>query len=270
MKNFIVVTNTYERTKRVTESIIEQFEEAGFCHVKENPDFVLVLGGDGTFLDACHKISYSSDILCIGINFGTLGYFLDISNHQIRELIEYLKKTPKEELLIEEIHLLQAKFFQKEKKDPIIKYATNEIVLLGDLFAKFDIHLSTDNGFVQDVSTSTFMVSTSTGSTGISKSNDGPIMLGEYPLLIASLNLPICHSKVKNFIPNSLIYSNFTVDIIENYQKLRISLDGKEVKDMDVNAIERIELAISNNRIKKLNFCRLERGAKIREKMIRD
>ena len=270
MKNFIVVTNTYERTKRGTETIIEQFEKEGFCYVDENPDFVLVLGGDGTFLDACKKINYNSDILCIGINFGNLGYFLDISNHQIRELIEYLKKTPKEDLLIEEIYLLQVKIFQREKKEPIIKYATNEIVFLGDLFAKFDIHLSTDNGFAQDVSTSTFMVSTSTGSTGISKSNNGPIMLGEYPLLIASLNLPICHSKVKNFISNSLIYSNFTVDIIENYHKLRISLDGKEIKDIDIDTIERIELSIGNNKIKKLNFCRLERGAKIREKMIRD
>ncbi len=267
MKKFIVINNDYERTRKVVDYIIFQFEKAGFEKVNENPDFVLILGGDGTFLDACKAVNYDSKILYVGINFGNLGYLLDISNTQIEELIEYLSKTPEDELKVEYINLLEATFY--DGKNSKVLYATNEIMLLGKRLSRIDLQISTDNGFSQKVSTSNLIVSTSTGSTGINKSNGGPIMLFEYPILIASLNLAIQNSRTQNFISNPLIYSNFYIEILNRYNNLEISMDNKGIEDViDVTNLKSINLKVSNKKIKKLNFSSQERGAKIKEKMI--
>lgn len=270
MKNFIVVSNDYERTKKFVDYIIMEFEKSGFVRLDDNPDFVLILGGDGTFLDACKKIDYNPNILCVGINFGNLGYFLDVTNNQISELIDYLKRTPEEGLNLEYYNLLEAEFIL-EDNESIICYAINEIMFLGNKLARIDLGLGTDNGFYQKVSTSHMIVSTSTGSTGINKSNFGPIMLAEYPLLITSFNLAISNNKTGNFITNPLIYSSFNIDILNNFGNFVITLDNKDIQEIeDVRKIKTINLRISEKRIKKLNFLNQKRGSKIREKMIKE
>ena len=140
MKNFIVVSNDYERTKKFVDYIIMEFEKSGFVRLDDNPDFVLILGGDGTFLDACKKIDYNPNILCVGINFGNLGYFLDVTNNQISELIDYLKRTPEEGLNLEYYNLLEAEFIL-EDNESIICYAINEIMFLGNKLARIDLGL---------------------------------------------------------------------------------------------------------------------------------
>lgn len=269
MKKFLVVYNDYDRTKAFVDYIVYRFEKAGFTRVTFDPDFVLILGGDGTFLDACKKIGYDPNILCIGLNFGNLGYFLDVSHNQVDELLNYILKTPKESLNVEYYNILEAKFLFESGRDPLILHSINEIMFLGKQLARMDLKISTDNGFYQKVSTSHMIVSTSTGSTGINKSNFGPIMLEEYPLLITSFNLAISNSKTENFIANPLIYSSFNIDILNKYGNFEITLDNKEIPGIeDVRDITRVELKISDKKIKKLNFLNQKRGAKIREKMI--
>lgn len=268
MQKFIVVNNDYERTKKVVDYIVYQFEQAGFVRVEKDPDFVLILGGDGTFLDACKQIGYSSDILCVGINFGNLGYLLDISNTQIEELIRYLVETSEEDLNIEYINLLEAKFHFYKRKEVLTLYATNEVTFLGNNLSRIDLRISTDNGFSQEMSVSNMFVSTSTGSTGINKSNFGPIMLDEYPLLIASFNLAISNSKTGIFISNPLIHSCFNIDILNSFGKMNVLFDFKDLPEIeDIDEIKRIELKISDKKIKKLNFTGQKRGTKICAKM---
>lgn len=271
MKSFVVINNDYERTRKVVDYIVYQFEKAGYVKVDKDPDFALILGGDGTFLDACKKINYDSNILCIGINFGNLGYLLDISNTQIENLLKYLSDTSEEELEIEYINLLEAKFYFQSSKNELTLYATNEIMFLGKRMSRLDLVISTDNGFSQRVSTSNMIVSTATGSTGINKSNFGPVMLAEYPLLITSFNLAISNSKTGNFISNPLIYSSFDVDILNRYGNLDITLDAKDILEIkDISDVTRVEIKISDKKIKKLNFTAQQRGSKIRDKLIGD
>lgn len=269
MKNFIVVNNDYERTRKVVDYIIYQFEKAGFVKVEKDPDFALILGGDGTFLDACKKIGYDSNILCIGINFGNLGYLLDISNTQIENLLKYLRETSEEDLNVEYVNLLEAKFYFHSSDKILTLYATNEIAFFGNRLSRIDLRVSTDNGFSQKVSVSNMFVSTATGSTGINKSNFGPVMLDEYPLLITSFNLAISNGKTDNFISNPLIYSSFNIDILNRYGNLDITLDFKDISEIeDLADVKRVELKVSDKKIKKLNFNAQRRGSKIREKMI--
>lgn len=269
MKKFLLVNNDYDRTKAFVDYIVYRFEQAGFVRVESDPDFVLILGGDGTFLDACKKIEYNSDILCIGLNFGNLGYFLDVSHDQIDELLNYLLKISPKNFNIGYYNLLEAKFIFHSDRKPLILHALNEIMFLGKRLSRMDLKISTDNGFCQKVSTSHMIVSTSTGSTGINKSNFGPIMLEEYPLLITSFNLAISNSMTGNFITNPLIYSSFNIDILNRYGSFEITLDNKEIHEIeDVRDVKRVELKISDKKIRKLNFLNQKRGAKIRSKMI--
>ncbi len=271
MKKFIVVNNTYEETKKIVEYIVYRFEKAGFQRVKKDPDFVLVLGGDGTFLDACERVNYNSKVLFVGINFGNLGYLLDVSNTQIEELIQYLANCKEEELRVDEIKLLEVKVHYNDTSRCSYFYATNDICFYGNNFSKNLFRISTDNRFSQEALASGLLIATPTGSTGMSKSNSAPIILSDEALLVLSYILPIHNAHTKDFIPNPLIYHMFSIELLNTYGNLNITIDGKMQEELALNSqsIKRVDVKIGDKKIRRLNFSSKTFGEKIVEKMIR-
>lgn len=136
----------------------------------KNSDFLISIGGDGTFLSTAKLVS-SSNIPIIGVNLGKLGFLAETSVEQMSKFIsDILKKKYK----IEERTILQA-WSQKAKTKKI--FGLNEIVIRQSKTVRtIEIQAYFNNQLVISYLADGLIVSTPTGSTGYALSSGGPIV----------------------------------------------------------------------------------------------
>ncbi len=148
--------------------VLETYEQL----LRENPDFVFTLGGDGTILRAITLIR-DSGIPILGFNLGRLG-FLAIAEKE--NITSDLDKLVQGRFSIQERSMLKL-----EINDDIFgetpfalnditfhKYATSSVVV---------IHTWVDDMYLNSYWADGLIIATPTGSTGYSLSCGGPIIL---------------------------------------------------------------------------------------------
>lgn len=165
--------------------------------VKHLADFMLSLGGDGTFLESVAFIE-ESNIPVLGINFGRLGFLANISTEDIDDAIEMLLSG---RFSVEKRSLLQVVIDQ----NPFLSfpYGLNDITLQKKDSSMITVNAYIDNEFLCTYQADGLIVSTPTGSTAYSLSVGGPIVS---PLLSSFLISAIAphHLTVRPFvIPDS-------------------------------------------------------------------
>jgi NAD+ kinase len=159
--------------------LIEMFNDLE--NLKELPDLVLSVGGDGTFLETMLKVR-SFGIPIAGVNTGRMGFLANISEDEIAHSIDLLSEG--RYILVERslIEITQPDgFFDKESST-----ALNEVTI-----QKADPRMITINVFVDGIHLNTYwadglIVSTATGSTAYNLSVGGPILSPEDESLIIS------------------------------------------------------------------------------------
>jgi NAD+ kinase len=159
--------------------LIEMFNDLE--SLKELPDLVLSVGGDGTFLETMLKVR-SFGIPIAGVNTGRMGFLANISEDEISHSIDLL--TEGRFKLVERslIEITQPdSFFDKESST-----ALNEVTI-----QKADPSMITINVYVDGIHLNTYwadglIVSTATGSTAYNLSVGGPILSPEDESLIIS------------------------------------------------------------------------------------
>jgi len=153
-------------------------------------DLVVVIGGDGTLLDAGRSLA-ATGVPILGVNQGRLGFLVDVRPEDIRETLtallrgEYISET---RLLFEATVRHQA----GEVAGPLL--AVNDVVirnLMAIRMLEFETWLSRDDGweFISHHRADGIIVSTPTGSTAYALSSGGPVM---HPALDAVAVVPIC------------------------------------------------------------------------------
>jgi NAD+ kinase len=159
--------------------IAEQF--SNLSDLKDLPDMVLSVGGDGTFLETVLKVK-DLGIPVAGVNTGRMGFLANIPGEEIGNSIDLLCKN---EFEIIERSLLQitgpSGLFEGE---PSI--ALNEITI-----QKSSVSMITINVYVDDVYLNTYwadglIISTATGSTAYNLSVGGPILSPDDESMIIS------------------------------------------------------------------------------------
>ena len=106
MKKFSIVAKDDRESLLVAKDIQRKLFNGAMSYSEKCPDLVCVVGGDGAFLTAVHKyINQLDSVAFVGINTGTLGFFIDYTVDQIDKFIDdILNKEPE----IERRRLLQA------------------------------------------------------------------------------------------------------------------------------------------------------------------
>lgn len=188
--------------------------------IPEDTDCVIVLGGDGTVLEAARGMRGRS-IPMIGVNMGTLGYLTEIEPSALEESLERLIAG---DYVRESRMMLQGRITFPDgsiKKD----WALNDIIISrrGPLqIIKFNIYV---NGqFLNNYSADGMIVTTPTGSTGYNLSAGGPLIEPGARLIMMT---PVCPHSLNQ---RSLVLS--PEDIIEI--EIPRSRDGGE-QTVDVN-----------------------------------
>lgn len=153
--------------------------------IPKTVECLLVLGGDGTLLQAAMETLYL-DIPLIGINLGTLGFLAEVDRINLDEALMQLidGKWQQEE------RMMLSGTVKRSDKEPKKAHALNDIVLTrsGSLrIVTYDIYV---NGqYLNSYHADGIIVSTPTGSTGYNMSAGGPIVEPGAKLMLIT---PIC------------------------------------------------------------------------------
>jgi len=238
MKHFLIYTNkNKDRDLEMTNRIKDYLENRGQkvslrvkdadwkSRSKEEPeevspdiDCMIVLGGDGTVLQAARETK-KNHIPIIGVNLGTLGYMTEIEPAHLEEALDRLIQGEYEQ---ESRMMLTGKVYTAGAEEE--GWALNDIVISrrGSLqIIKFNIYV---NGqFLNSYQADGMIVTTPTGSTGYNLSAGGPIIEPKARLIMLT---PIC--------PHSL---NRTSIILSPEDVIEIEIpEGKEGKMQTVDA----------------------------------
>lgn len=202
MKNFYIITNLQKDPDwEITGKIVEYLKnQSCVCTVREGGDrienseyhytdpnlipegveCIIVLGGDGTLLQAARDLVHRQIPLC-GINMGTLGYLAEINKQAIYPALDQMIMDDYE---IEDRMMLKGSVYHRGQlvgED----IALNDIVIGREgpmRVVRFKNYVNDE--YLNSYNADGIIVATPTGSTGYSLSAGGPIISPEARMIM--------------------------------------------------------------------------------------
>lgn len=214
-----------ERTffRYITSALGMEVEESGvFDNYNFDVDFVISIGGDGTFLRAASMVGSKATPI-IGVNTGRLGFLADIHpdeiDHAIAEIVDgHYAVEPHAVIMV-------------EADGEIIEgspFALNDIaVLKRDNAAMISVRTCINGEYLVTYQADGLIVSTPTGSTAYGLSNGGPIIVPDADILCLTPVAP--HSlNVRPIVIND--DSEITLEVESRSHNFLVAIDGRSEK----------------------------------------
>ncbi len=188
--------------------------------IKGKADYMVSLGGDGTFLDSVALVQ-ESNIPIMGVNFGRLGFLANISIPEMNNAIDLLfagKYNVEKRSMLEVVS--ETKFFQ------YFPYGLNDFTIQKSGTAMLNINTYIDNEYLSTYWADGLIISTPTGSTAYSLSVGGPIVNPNLSAFILSAIAPH-HLTVRPLvIPDT---STLRLEASGRDGQVLLSLDSRNV-----------------------------------------
>ena len=138
---------------------------------EQNPEYVVVLGGDGTFLGA-ERAHYKLGVPFVGVGFGRVNFLLNRSAGSPKEFVENLRKK---EWITFPIHGIKAQLITKHGEEKGIAF--NDVYLKSlDPTHVVRLELRTKEYAQLDIVGDGVIVATPQGSTAYNRSAGGTIL----------------------------------------------------------------------------------------------
>ncbi len=168
-------------------------------------DLVIVVGGDGTLLNAARSLA-EHDVALLGVNLGHLGFLTDISPDCMTRCLDAILAGDFQE---EKRCLLHAAIMH-EGEVVTESNAFNDVVIhKWDIARMIEMETSINGVYVNTIRADGLIVATPTGSTAYALSGGGPIL---YPNLEALVLVPICPHTMSN--RPIVVHSSSTIEVV--------------------------------------------------------
>lgn len=276
---FYIITNMekdigFEFTKKVCEYIkgkgqecsyqlplddTLQYNSADIKRVPKETDVIIVMGGDGTLIQAARDLSRLS-IPILSVNIGHMGYLTEIDKEQVYSAID---ETILGNYSIDKRMVLSGTII-KENEEFSKNIALNDIVLgrTGPMkIIDFDVYVNGE--YLISYRADGLIIATPTGSTAYNLSAGGPIISPFSRMIVMT---PICpHTLSKS----SVVFSGddeLTIVMTKSrngVESRAVTFDGDEdyeLKTGDKIIIQKSELEAKFIRIRKQNFLQILRN----------
>ena len=286
MKRFCVITNRDKEDSNRKAVYIQEYleQKGGKCLILENrrvisegvlhyteadkipeeTECVLVLGGDGTMIQAAIDLVHSK-LPILGINMGTVGFLTEVEPQNLERALD---------LMLQDKYTIENRIMLRESSvtptgtsSGKACYALNDVVLS----KRGDCRLITIKVYINDELADIYradglIISTPTGSTGYNLSAGGPVMV---PDTEATVITPICaHSLNKR----SLVVSAMDRIVLELGQtkdfqedEAVLVVDGRTVWGLSTG--DRLEVLVPEDQTRIVKLSGVSFYKKMRDKL---
>jgi NAD+ kinase len=170
-----------------TTSAILLGEQGGYqdTALVEKADVVLVLGGDGTMLNAA-RLAGERSIPILGVNMGGLGFLTEV---RLENLYPSLERVFANDFVLDERLMLRT-YIHRNRETVAQGEVLNDVVISkGTLARMIELKIAIQGRFVTNLRGDGLILSSPTGSTAYSLSAGGPII---DPAVQSLILTPIC------------------------------------------------------------------------------
>lgn len=189
----------------------------------KNADFMIVVGGDGTFLASIRYANkYFKELPpVLGINQGSLGFLTEGTVDEFKELIISGLKSS---FLIDKRTMFKASI--DDEKDEIF---LNDILVTRKRTGKlFNFEIYYNGEFISSIKADGILISTPTGSTAHSLSAGGPILHPDIPVMLIT---PLAPHTLSN---RPIVVSDLgVIDILvsKDQDDVNVVIDGYSIME---------------------------------------
>ena len=188
----------------------------------EGVDYVISMGGDGTFLEAANKVG-DREIPILGVNMGRLGFLADVLPSEIETTLDHVLRG---DHIIEDHTVI--KLETNGETVECNPFALNDIaVLKRDSASMISIRANVNGYFLLNYQADGLIIATPTGSTAYSLSNGGPIIVPQSGSLCITPVAP--HSlNIRPIVINDT--SVIELEVCSRSHNFLVAVDGRSMK----------------------------------------
>lgn len=186
----------------------------------DNIDLVVVVGGDGTVLEAARRAA-PKDIPILGINKGRLGYMTSL---EVDEL-DLIEKVMAGDYYFDNRAMLDIELRHNGKPLYVSRALNDAVISNGSIARIVDMQVKADGRTVGTYRADGLIISSPSGSTAYSLSAGGPVMAPDVPAICVT---PICPHSFKD---RPIVFSDSSVIEVKNVcdrePYLYLTIDGR-------------------------------------------
>ena len=138
----------------------------------KKPEAIIVLGGDGTILEAARKYQKAQSVI-IGLNLGNVGFLASVRNQ--KNFLKSLDKFLSDKYNTVERMMLSAEVIRNHKV--IFKIESMNDIVVQNPYGMVALQVNIEDHPVQNIRGTGVLVATATGSTAYNLSAHGPIVM---------------------------------------------------------------------------------------------
>ena len=208
---------------------------------KRGAEAVVVLGGDGTMLDASHQMA-GQHLPMMGLNIGSLGYLTSVEERQFGDALQQLREDRYDVSLRS---ALAVTVLHEEGARVPLPDALNDVVASRGASGRVvELELLLDDRPVSCFLCDGIIVATPTGSTAYSLSAGGPILLPDAQALVISMICPHTLTSRPLVVKDTM---RITIRVIGCDVPMIVSSDGRDNEPLLTG--DRVEIARSSHNV---------------------
>lgn len=267
-RSIFIYSNDTQTSLQTRRKLKKKLDNLGFDitdQLTDNTELIVIIGGDGTFLQAIHALDFPS-VPLIGINTGHLGFFQEIMPDR---LDDFIFNYTQGKYSLQNMQTVRAVIDHAGVSEVIT--GLNEIIIASADNFSHSIHfnISIGGSFIERFSGDGLLISTPAGSTAYNYSLGGSIVDPRLKLLQATPIAPMNTTAYRSFTSSILLPPDLTMTIVPDdlpsNRDITVAYDGISRHYDD---IERVEVMLSDTSIRLMRFESYDFWTKVKSKFL--
>jgi NAD+ kinase len=235
-------------------------EQGGYqkTHLAGKADVLLILGGDGTMLNAA-RLAGERGIPILGVNMGGLGFLTEV---RLEHLYPSLERVFANDFVLDERLMLKTHVHRHGETVAQGAVLNDVVISKGTLARMIELQIAIQGQFVTNLRGDGLIISTPTGSTAYSLSAGGPIV---NPAVQGLILTPICPHTLTHRPLIVPINAEIDVTLTSKDDGAMATLDGQVGVAMTQG--DTVEVTASEHRTRLIRFPESSYYEVLREKL---
>ncbi len=268
MKKIFIYASDTDNSVHVDKALRRKLDDSAFrviSSIADEPDLIVIIGGDGTFLEAIHVLGFPK-IPIIGINTGHLGFFQEIMPEMLDDFIfNYMHGN----YSLQRMQSVRAVVEHDGTEEEFT--GINEIVIASAANYAYSAHfnISIGGSFIERFSGDGLLISTPAGSTAYNYSLGGSIVDPRLRLLQATPIAPMNTTAYRSFTSSILLPPDLSLGIVpDSYGEksaITVAYDGFSKL---IEKADNIEISLSDKTVELMRFKDYDFWTKVKSKFL--